>query len=328
MIEATHRIKPPNGGKTAFIYALSDPRDPGQVRYIGKTQNPSSRLYHHHLRYARPNRMTRKDRWIESLWKSGVTPLMEIIDEVPHDDESEWQSLERFYIAYLRFLGADLTNISDGGHGGGSLSQETKQKLRELRNTPEFKAAVSERHKGMKFTDEQRKRCSEAHKGLPRSQSHKDALSRSHLGKKLSPEHCDAISKSRSGKKTGPRSQETRAKLSEAAKRRYKNATQDQMDRWSKISKIAANRPDTLAKRVESMRRLSIDPEYRKKVSDGLRKMHANLTPEQKASRAAAIRRSGTTRRRRTARVRRERWPSTTRWRSTAASRCRISLIR
>ena len=77
-----------------FIYALKDPRleKLGEVRYIGKTNNPKRRIWEH-IRHSSSN--IYKNRWIKTLTKIGLKPVMEILEEV---DENNWQEKEKFFI--------------------------------------------------------------------------------------------------------------------------------------------------------------------------------------------------------------------------------------
>lgn len=93
------------------IYTLSDPikRD---VRYVGKTiESLNDRL----KRHLRDHYKTRKSMWIRSLRNKGLTPVIELIEEV---EDCDWENEEKFYISYFRFLGFNLTNHSEGGRGG------------------------------------------------------------------------------------------------------------------------------------------------------------------------------------------------------------------
>lgn len=105
-------------GKT-YIYALTDP-DTQEVRYIGKADNPQKRL-NRHLGQFEP-KPTHKSNWIKSLLEIGKQPGVKILEEV---DESEWQSSERKWINEYKSSGANLTNTTDGGEGGKTLSAES-----------------------------------------------------------------------------------------------------------------------------------------------------------------------------------------------------------
>lgn len=103
-----------------YIYGLSDPRN-DQLRYVGATINLQERYYGH----INDKRRTRKVNWIKSLKKNNLKPEMFVIEEV---DDSVWEESERFWIAYFRYIGADLTNLTDGGDKP-TLTKEQREKL-------------------------------------------------------------------------------------------------------------------------------------------------------------------------------------------------------
>jgi predicted GIY-YIG superfamily endonuclease len=80
------------------IYKLIDPRT-NQVKYVGRTKNPTTRLSSHinggHLG------------WVRELKGLGFTPIMECIEWVEEDDASD---REMFWINSLRTGGCNLVN--------------------------------------------------------------------------------------------------------------------------------------------------------------------------------------------------------------------------
>lgn len=177
-----------------FIYLLVDPRD-DQVRYVGKTVDLAWRI-EGHIQEGLDGGHTYKARWLKGLLDSGHVPEVRVVDE---GDGESWAEAERFYIKFYRDeAGSPLTNMTDGGEGlsgwihtpesrekmavrrGVSLSEETKQKLREARyrqapisdqgrqrigeaarrnNTGKPRPDVVERNKkmaGFKWSDEQK----------------------------------------------------------------------------------------------------------------------------------------------------------------------------
>lgn len=109
-----------------FIYSISCP-ETGEVRYIGKTIDPVSR-FRKHLTYKR-NTLCAK--WIKSIQSKGLLPVFSVLKEC---NEIDWQDVERYYIRRYRMLGANLTNMTEGGDGGATmtgkkLTQEQKNKI-------------------------------------------------------------------------------------------------------------------------------------------------------------------------------------------------------
>lgn len=91
------------------IYVLVDPRT-RELRYVGKTRDPEMRLKAHcygkHSTYC--------SRWIQALKRDGFAPQMVIVESGL--TEEQWPEREQHWIAHYRELGAELTNITDGGH--------------------------------------------------------------------------------------------------------------------------------------------------------------------------------------------------------------------
>lgn len=97
------------------IYALCDPYT-GEVRYVGKSDDPARR-FRDHLTQGQLNRhKTRKNSWIKGLLAQGTEPILDILDVVPADQANH---AEREYIGLWRYLVGDrLLNGTDGGDGG------------------------------------------------------------------------------------------------------------------------------------------------------------------------------------------------------------------
>ena len=85
-----------------YIYTLSD--DLG-IRYVGKSNNPESRLKIH-LKECKKKR-THKENWIFSLKQDGKLPILEILDEI---DLKDWCFFESYWISQLKAWGFDLLN--------------------------------------------------------------------------------------------------------------------------------------------------------------------------------------------------------------------------
>lgn len=106
----------------AYIYTLAHPLS-GDVRYVGKSINPRQRLKNH-LRGA--TMRTRKDYWVRSLLRDGLTPIIEVLDLVPDD---EWDFWECYWIAQIKAWGFVLTNGDTGGIGPGRVLESTKRQI-------------------------------------------------------------------------------------------------------------------------------------------------------------------------------------------------------
>lgn len=106
--------------ETTFIYSLSDPTT-GAIRYVGKTDDPEYRQ-RTHLRKG----ITIKSKWVQHLLSKGVTPVLEVLDEVPH---AEWMFWEQHWIQVVRGWGFDLVNGDNGGLGHYRLTREVAAKI-------------------------------------------------------------------------------------------------------------------------------------------------------------------------------------------------------
>jgi hypothetical protein len=95
------------------IYRLVCPYT-GNVRYIGQTRNPESRLETH----CRPGfrDKTPKANWIRKLLAGGARPIMEVIEWV-----SDWDEAERRHIAEHAANGIKLLNANEGGKANNHL---------------------------------------------------------------------------------------------------------------------------------------------------------------------------------------------------------------
>lgn len=140
--------------KTTFIYALKEP-DTGEIRYIGKANDPEYR-FRKHLNRASVGKYY-SSYWINSLLKRSLQPTLEILDEVPYEFWPQW---EVAYIEFFRESGCKLVNLGFGGEGV-SMTPEVHRKMSEkmLGNTRwsgktlsiEHKEKISRSKKGKKI---------------------------------------------------------------------------------------------------------------------------------------------------------------------------------
>lgn len=157
----------------AFIYCLKDPTT-GDVRYIGKADDPKRRLVKH-LRES-SQRKNHLGNWLRSLKRE--KPTLVILHEVA--EHRSWAEEERRYISCALALGIDLVNATGGGEGGsGPRSAETRAKISAKKKgvfrTPESCATMSAAHTGVKLSSEHRAAQSAARKGVPWSAARRAA---------------------------------------------------------------------------------------------------------------------------------------------------------
>ncbi len=112
--------------ETTFIYSLSDPIT-GEVRYIGKANDPKKRVLDH-IKENKTSNKSHKISWIKSLVSKDLLPIVEIVDEVL---KIEWEFWEQYWISQFKTWNFNLTNISPGGYNNNyKRSDNTKQKMR------------------------------------------------------------------------------------------------------------------------------------------------------------------------------------------------------
>ncbi len=206
-------LKPERAGVT-FIYGLHDPVT-GELRYIGKADDPEARLIAH-IRDCTRNTKREKNRkanWIRSILAKGLKPVIEVIDEV---SQVEWKPAESAYILFYKEAGARLVNATLGGEGYGAGKDHP---MFGKRVSPEAAARLRVLNKGRKHSAQTRAKMSVA--GLrrkPPTVETRAKLSTSSKGHGCSPETRAKMSAAQARRK--PPTAETRAKLSAASKGR------------------------------------------------------------------------------------------------------------
>lgn len=117
--------------KATLIYGLIDPRT-RQLRYVGKTSCSMAKRLRAHLCRTNLTPKRHSSRWLSGLVSSGLSP--DVVDIETIEPGGDWQEAERYWIAYFRFVGADLTNIVIGGEGVGGyrMPPERREKMRQV----------------------------------------------------------------------------------------------------------------------------------------------------------------------------------------------------
>jgi hypothetical protein len=137
-----------------LIYGYVDPRS-GELRYVGKSSSGTRRP----LQFTAHR--TRCGNWIKSL--APLRPEIVVLEELADDcTDADLNEAECHAIAYWKFLGARLTNLTLGGEGARGLEKtpETRARLsaalRGRKVSPKHKAAISAAKIGYKHTPETR----------------------------------------------------------------------------------------------------------------------------------------------------------------------------
>lgn len=173
---------------TTHIYSLSHPVT-GEVRYVGKADNPKLRLYGH----LNDPYDSEKTRWIKGIVDLGLKPIVDIIDTISKDN---WVFWENHYVCLYRSWGFSLTNKSHVS------SDEKKRKIsisnKKAFENPEVRLAISKRLTGRKISDATRAKLSAINTGAGSP----------FFGKHLTDEHKKNISESQKGRKFSDESRE------------------------------------------------------------------------------------------------------------------------
>src|SRR6478609_6911530 len=126
------RRKKGGSKENTVIYIMIDPRN-SEVRYIGKTHIKLQTRFDYHMS---EKRRSLKGNWIKSLRAISLQPSIAVIEDLGLNPGVEaWQEAERFWISYFRFMGARLTNLTDGGEGLSGLifSEEHRKRIGEAK---------------------------------------------------------------------------------------------------------------------------------------------------------------------------------------------------
>jgi hypothetical protein len=157
-----------------LIYALCDPRN-NQIRYVGFSTIGLRRPKQHWTKDK--NKKDHCHAWIRSLLQENLIPEVEVLEELPTAEGIG--DIERFWIASWKLMGANLTNMTDGGDGG----------LFGFKHRPETIELMSKNHDSPGMT------------GLKHSEETVEKIRRGNLGLKRSPKTVEAIRNSMMGNK-------------------------------------------------------------------------------------------------------------------------------
>lgn len=222
--------------------------DTGCCFYVGKGNRKRSRQM---------NARNRHHLGIQTKLRGlGLAVEIKIISDGLSEDEAFALEVDR--IQYWKDAGLELANHTVGGEGvsGFKLTSEQKAKIslthRGKKRPQEWKDKIGAAHRGKPKSAKHRENCVAGHahlRGIPLSEETKAKLSVALKGRVVSPEnrerqrqrmidlHANAdrcaihkkIGDSQRGKRRKPHSPETKAKMSEAAKRRWASA-------WTSLS--------------------------------------------------------------------------------------------
>lgn len=153
-----------------LIYGLIDPRD-GQLRYVGKSTNGLERPRHHSYPSVLLVEKTYKANWLRQLLAEGLKPDIEVLEV--HETAESLSEAEQHFIAYFRFVGCRLTNLTIGGDGcvGRIPTIEHREKIskanRGRKYGPETLKKMSDAARRQFSSPEARRRAAATHGGRP-----------------------------------------------------------------------------------------------------------------------------------------------------------------
>lgn len=116
----------------SHIYVLTEPGS-NNVRYVGKTAKKLEVRLRQHITHAKAGFIGHRDSWIRKLLAEGLLPEIQSVEQ-GYWDPSEADLREIRWIESFRFLGEDLTNMTNGGDGNrGSvvLTDEARSRISE-----------------------------------------------------------------------------------------------------------------------------------------------------------------------------------------------------
>lgn len=160
-----------------LVYALKDPRTQ-EIRYIGKSTSGMRRALQH-KDSSSLKKISHKNNWIKSLLDLGLMYKIEILQECLSNDEALQQ--EVYWIKLYKEMGANLTNLTEGGEGtlGRLYSEETRQQIslgkKEFhKNHPEVQQAITEKQRKQHqiLDGVEHKHCSDCNSYKPITEYH------------------------------------------------------------------------------------------------------------------------------------------------------------
>ena len=183
-----------------YIYALLDEND--KPFYVGKTKRLKKRITTH-KRQAKNNNPLPKYRKLKKILLNSDIRVAIIEADIPDDQVNQ---REQQYIAEFRRQGHQLYNLTDGGEGGDTYTnnprrQQILEYRKHLRDTTDWTEKISEARRGQSWgshTENAKRKISEARQGIEFSSQHKANLSiarKKRITTQTTKNKCSATSK-------------------------------------------------------------------------------------------------------------------------------------
>lgn len=254
-----------------MIYGLVDPRT-RLVRYVGCSSRGFERPRAHAMPSARKFNPY-KDRWIKQLEAAGLS--YEIAVLAPSTPET-LKADEIWWIAYARASGWPITNLTDGGDG--TLGWVPP---------PEYRAKISARFKGRKFTPEHLAKIAAKHRGRKATDEARENMRRAHTGKTQPPETIAKRNATRAATLAATEAARFRPALRvnlignlDVTPRRKPNPpiTAETRAKMADAKRGRKQAPETIARRAAALTGKMRTPEQRAKLSAAQQARHAHRT--------------------------------------------------
>lgn len=257
------------------IYTLSDPRTM-MVRYVGVTVQGILTRLKDHLKKSVRERNTYCARWINSLVKEGLSPIVSVL-ELGYGETRKVR--ERYWISTLR-QSCDLTNLTDGGDGtlGYSVRPETREKIRRSLTGRHLSDERREKMRGYVPTAETRAKLSLAARGRKVSESTKALLRLANKGRTISEDHKERMRIGRRKLRGRPLSPERKAKL--VASLYGRKMSPEHKARLLALNLGKKASPEARAKMSAARKGKKFSPEHRARMSEAGRRRWAKWREE------------------------------------------------
>lgn len=154
----------------------------------------------------------------EGLLPEDAKPYEWVLHHI--DTTMKYTNIER----YIQWRIEDIVPMTVGEHTKLHWQLDHDERCKKMSETHKERGTRPPSRKGVKLTEEHKRKISETHKGFVYSEESRKRMSEAHKGIKFTEEHRANISKSMIGNqhsKGKPRDEEAKARMSEAAKRRW-----------------------------------------------------------------------------------------------------------
>jgi len=235
------------------LYALIDPAEPTQYRYIGKAKNPTKRFTRHIHEATTSSKNFHRVNWLRKVILEGRLPEMKVLAIF---EDHEIAHMERRAIAAYRKAGHDLTNGTLGGDGCDPPTSETRARMSAAKKAafarPDVKKRYSAALKAAHARPDVRAKLSAAKARPDVKERHSAAVKAAMARSDVKEMHSAAM-------KSAYANPDVRAKLSAALK--VAHARPEVKERHRAAVKAAMARPDVKERHRAALKAALARPE-------------------------------------------------------------------